>query len=138
MPSLRRYAKLRRRKPLARGSKPLRRTRLRPVSKRRAAEGRTYSAKRRAFLAAHQTCQALPIILMAGHQVYMKAWSSTAATDVHHKAGRRGDAYLDETTWLAVCRTCHDWIHAHPAEARKLGLIVERKSLPLLPNSPLL
>lgn len=26
--------------------------------------------------------------------------------------------------WL--CKTCHDWVHAHPFEARSLGLIVSR------------
>lgn len=25
---------------------------------------------------------------------------------------------------LAVCHRCHNWIHAHPGEARELGLIV--------------
>lgn len=44
------------------------------------------------------------------------------ATDVHHKAGRTGDNYLDESTWLAACRSCHMWIETHPKEAREMGL----------------
>jgi hypothetical protein len=42
------------------------------------------------------------------------------ATDIHHTyAGANRDAfYLVQSTWKAVCRNCHDWIHAHPEEAR--------------------
>jgi hypothetical protein len=43
--------------------------------------------------------------------------------DVHHKAGRTGTNYLDEETWLATCRRCHDWIHEHPNKAREKGLL---------------
>lgn len=45
---------------------------------------------------------------------------SHGATDVHHThAGANRDAfYLVQSTWKAVCRNCHDWIHANPAEAR--------------------
>lgn len=46
----------------------------------------------------------------------------------HH---RRGRAVKDQhqhcscnLVWL--CRTCHDWAHAHPFEARAVGLIVSR------------
>jgi hypothetical protein len=42
------------------------------------------------------------------------------ATDVHHTfAGSNREAfYLVQSTWLGVCRSCHDWIHNHPEEAR--------------------
>jgi hypothetical protein len=45
------------------------------------------------------------------------------ATDIHHTyAGANRDAfYLVQSTWLAVCRNCHDFIHANPAEARTMG-----------------
>jgi hypothetical protein len=45
------------------------------------------------------------------------------ATDIHHTyAGANRDAfYLVQSTWKAVCRNCHDWIHANPAEARTMG-----------------
>jgi hypothetical protein len=45
------------------------------------------------------------------------------ATDVHHKfsGSDRDTYYLVQSTWLAVCRNCHDWIHAHPAEARTMN-----------------
>lgn len=42
------------------------------------------------------------------------------ATDIHHKKGR-GKYYLVVNTWMAVCRTCHNWIETHPIEATDLG-----------------
>jgi hypothetical protein len=50
---------------------------------------------------------------------------SINATDVHHTyAGANRDAfYLVQSTWLAVCRNCHDWVHAHPKESRALGYL---------------
>lgn len=45
------------------------------------------------------------------------------ATDVHHTfAGSNREAfYLVQSTWKAVCRNCHDYIHAHPSEARTMN-----------------
>jgi hypothetical protein len=45
------------------------------------------------------------------------------ATDVHHTfAGSNREAfYLVQSTWLPVCRNCHDWIHNHPTEARTMN-----------------
>jgi len=47
---------------------------------------------------------------------------ANGATDVHHTyAGSNREAfYLVQSTWLAVCRNCHDWIHANPADARTM------------------
>ena len=47
---------------------------------------------------------------------------TNGATDVHHTyAGSNREAfYLVQSTWLSVCRNCHDWIHANPTEARTM------------------
>ena len=47
------------------------------------------------------------------------------ATDVHHthSGSDRAVYYLIQSTWLSVCRNCHNWIHEHPTEARELGLL---------------
>jgi hypothetical protein len=47
---------------------------------------------------------------------------SSSATDVHHTyAGSDRDVYyLIQSTWIPVCRNCHNWIHSHPKEARTL------------------
>lgn len=42
--------------------------------------------------------------------------------DVHHRRGRSGLLLFDIRHWLAVCRTCHDWIRDNPKKARELGL----------------
>jgi hypothetical protein len=45
---------------------------------------------------------------------------SHMATDVHHThAGANREVfYLVQSTWLAVCRNCHDYIHGNPQKAR--------------------
>lgn len=93
---------LKRKSPLKRGGP------LKKASKRYGKELRAYSVKRKAFLGLHLRCQ----------RCYT-GWSS----DVHHKAGR-GKHLNDESTWMAVCRSCHDWIHAHPKESRQLGYLL--------------
>jgi hypothetical protein len=47
------------------------------------------------------------------------------ATDVHHKRGR-GKWYLITSTWLAVCRHCHDWIGVNSEAALEMGLSESR------------
>lgn len=101
---------LKRSKPLRRRSGIARKTRLRAVSTRRKGLKAIYLIKRAGFLIAHPICQVSGTCRQPSH-------------DVHHVCGRLGTNYLDETTWLAVCRPCHDWIHAHPDVARGLGLL---------------
>jgi len=45
--------------------------------------------------------------------------------EVHHKwCGKdRAKYYLDTTTWMAVSRDGHNWIHDNPKEARELGYL---------------
>lgn len=46
-------------------------------------------------------------------------------TEVHHTySGKdRAKYYLDKSTWLAVSRDGHNWIHDNPAEAREKGYL---------------
>jgi hypothetical protein len=73
-----------------------------------------YSKKRLAFLALYNNCQA-KLVGCTGK-----------ATDVHHKAGRVSENYLNIQTWLAVCRQCHTWIETNPLEAKELGFSESR------------
>ena len=84
------------------------------VSKKRQVAMDEYSKRRLAFLSLHTNCQAKLVSCMG------------KATDVHHKAGRVGDNYLNMNTWLAVCRTCHSWIETNPQEAKELGFSESR------------
>jgi hypothetical protein len=72
-----------------------------------------YSKLRRIFLTDYPMCQAaLP---RCTHK----------STDVHHKKGR-GKYHNDVSTWLSVCRTCHNWIELNPIEAEELGFSIKR------------
>ena len=56
--------------------------------------------------------------------------------DWHH---RRSRSVVDEhqhcpCNGINLCRTCHDWIHQHPFEARQQGWIVSRHASP--PDEP--
>ena len=47
------------------------------------------------------------------------------ATDVHHtySGADRSVYYLIQSTWLPVCRACHNWVHEHPEQSRELGYL---------------
>ena len=85
-----------------------------PVSKKRQVEMDEYSKKRKLFLIANPNCQAKLI------------GCSGEATDVHHLySGKdREKYYLQISTWKAVCRSCHNFIHDHLSseEAIEMGL----------------
>lgn len=83
-------------------------------SKKRKRENKSYSVFRKQFLEEHPECEA-KLKMCRGE-----------ATDVHHRAGRVGDNFLDTDTWLAVCRPCHLYIESHPTAAKQLGLSESR------------
>ena len=43
------------------------------------------------------------------------------ANDPHHTGGRTGKRLADFSKIIALCRQCHDWVHANPREAMKAG-----------------
>jgi hypothetical protein len=46
------------------------------------------------------------------------------AVDIHEPLTRaRGGSILDPKNTMAVCRSCHTWIHDNPENATKLGLL---------------
>lgn len=83
---------------------------MRRVSKKRQAEQKEYSKRRLNFLAMLPSCEVC---------------AKSKSTDIHHKKGR-GKYYLDEDSWLAVCRPCHDRIHSNPIWARENNYIIDR------------
>lgn len=93
--------------------KPTKRSVVPQVSSKRKQKDAEYLKLRERFLTENPICQ----VSVAG--------CSNGATDVHHTyAGSNRDAfYLVQSTWLPVCRNCHDWIHAHPKEARVLNYL---------------
>ena len=72
-----------------------------------------YSKLRKQYLQDHPIC----------HAKIHKC--SLHATEVHHKQGR-GVYHLDTSTWLPVCRNCHNWIENNPTESYELGYSASR------------
>jgi hypothetical protein len=68
-----------------------------------------YSKLREAFFKKHPMCSAkLP-------------GCSGKSCDIHHSRGR-GIYFLDVSTWISVCRPCHDFLHLNPKIALDLNL----------------
>ena len=107
---------IQRTKPLQRSTKPIARSPLKRVSKKRAKENRMYLARATAFKLAHPKCEVwLPLNLT-------NPICEGFTQDIHHVFGR-GKYLLVESTWLPVCRACHRYIHDHPDQARTLNLL---------------
>jgi len=106
------------------------RKRIRKVSKRRERQNREYTVRRKAFLEAHPFCQVWlkrmgfteqEAFAYSGH---FNSLHCPRSEEVHHANKRTGDRLNDERYWVAASSAEHRWIHAHPSEARKLGLLL--------------
>ena len=89
-----------------------RRTPLRKISKKRVREMVEYRKKREIYLREHPICEVC---------------GTSAATEIHHVRGRHSGGFLDEKTFLAVCRYCHNKIHAYPKWAEELGYLSKKR-----------
>lgn len=93
---------------------------IRSASAKRAKELRQYAHDRLDFLARpeNKLCAVAKALKMDFEEI--------RATEIHHKNGRCGRLLLDQRFWIPVSSFGHNWLHAHIAEARKLGLICEQ------------
>ena len=94
-------------------AKPLNKKRINPKSKKMQILDLAYSKLRRKFMEEKPMCEAALHCCNGG------------STDVHHKKGR-GKYLLMVSTWLSVCRQCHNYIEEHPEEAIELGYSEKR------------
>lgn len=145
---------MKKRTPLKRSPKPLKRTRLKLVSDKRRKEMATYKALREDLLRERPMCDIW--LTLAGHDkasidnfqeiavialqqgmdvppFYAGAKASELKAmglptycprsfDCHHRL-KRGKHYIDKESFMAASRSCHQWVHDNPREARKLGLL---------------
>jgi hypothetical protein len=95
---------LKRKTPLKRGG------RLRPVSKKRAKQNKIYSETRKLYLEKYPFCDCC----------------GKKATQIHHKRGRFQDRLNDTEHFMAICHSCHEWIHRNPMEAYAKGYLLLR------------
>ena len=93
----------------------MKRTRLKPMSSKKKAQAEEYRILKRDYMKYHPDCEVEKC--------------SNKAEDIHHKEGR-GSKTNDTATWMAVCRRCHERIHAGanegygPSWAREKGYLV--------------
>jgi len=142
---MKRNAPLLRRTPLRRSNKPIARSPIRRVSKKRSGQLREYSKRRAIFLALHPVCEVWcaenwwewipappgcgPWYRRVGDEsgsavndnVLLNNHGAPRADQVHHKNKRRGEMLLDEAFWLAVCDEKHKRIENNLAWARERG-----------------
>lgn len=100
---------------VARKSKPTPAQRIPTRSSKKTKLDALYSVLREKFLKKHPMCQA---------HLY---GCTNFSTEVHHSRGR-GEYYLDESTFKALCRKCHDTIENSPNLAKELGFSQSRLS----------
>lgn len=81
------------------------------VSKKRQVEQLQYQVLRTEFLSKPEN-KICPI-------------TGRSTTEIHHKwSGKdRAKYFLDPTTWIAVSREGHNWIHDNPKKSRELGFL---------------
>ncbi len=83
-------------------------------SKSMARRMREYRVKADAYKREHRHCE--------------RAGCAKLTADIHHTRGRVGTLLMDTRFWVAVCRSCHDWIAANPEQARSEGLLCAKGS----------
>ena len=88
--------------------------RIPPRSLKRSKQEAEYSQKRKIYLDKHPMCEA-----------HIPNVCTGKATEVHHKySGKDRDSFfIDDTTWMAICRQCHTWIHNNSKKARDMDYL---------------
>ena len=69
--------------------------RIKPLSKKRAKENKTYNELRNVYLNENPLCECC----------------GNLATEIHHKAGRVGDLLTNTDYFMSICRPCHRMVH---------------------------
>jgi hypothetical protein len=80
---------------------------LRKVSVKRVEQNTEYSNLRLAYLKVYPVCEVLNCL--------------NPSTEIHHRAGRIGELLTDINHFMAVCRTCHQYIELNPLWAKLQG-----------------
>lgn len=111
---------------------PLKRCRVKRVSSKRAKQVKSYTALRKKILKERPYCEIwLKLAGLKKSDVDNEGCIFTGSSymfvplsvEIHHPAGRIGKKLIDEKNCMAVSREMHVWAHAHPSEARTLGLL---------------
>lgn len=119
---------LKRKTPMKRSQKPLKRTPLKRQSQSKSAKEKrkSYATAKKEYMHGR-----------AGKKHHCERCEGLIGIDrldLHHKAGRAGSSeneegvmernLINKATFMAVCRSCHDWIHRHPKESRENNWLI--------------
>lgn len=110
----------------------MKRTRLRPVSKKREIENRAYEKAKREWRKNHDgRCElrywgeyVLSYVDMIADGEDINRCRNKAGRNPHHRA-KRGRQLSNIDYFMGVCPKCHRWIHEHENKARELGYLVK-------------
>lgn len=109
---------IKRKTPLKRSQKPIARNkRPNPISEKQKIRNQQYNERRPIFLRNNPVCK-----------MAINSNCTRVATEVHHKEGRIGDNFLNESTWLPACDSCHKHATEHSAEAIENGISNRRNT----------
>lgn len=86
-----------------------------PRSQKRSLQESLYSLRRKVFLQNHPMCEA-----------HIQGICTGQSSECHHKKGRVGDDLLDETHWLALCHSCHEYVENNRVFAMEQGFSIKR------------
>lgn len=92
------------------------RKRIKPISPRQAERNKEYALMKKSWRAT--------VVSFDPRCAYSGCRNPVERTP-HHIRGRIGSLLCDTRYWVAVCREHHQWIHAHPNQARELGLLAQ-------------
>lgn len=84
---------------------------LRKLSGKRRKEVNLYLKARKKYLEDHMTCEIC---------------NELESTQIHHSAGRQKERLLKQEWWVAVCQSCHSFVHANPEASLKSGWLLHR------------
>lgn len=94
-------------RPLSKATKPIAK-----VAPKRKEENKEYEKAKKEYLAKNVGCEAQVATDCTG-----------LSNDIHHRRGRNAkDDRINPLHFVAVCRKCHLYLHAHPIQAKELGL----------------
>lgn len=121
--------------------KPKKQYKLKPMSEKRKRESYLYTKKRKTFLAKPENkfcpvCKAafkglIDLKEFNSPEEIVRSKGFIKASEVHHKAGRKGKLLNYFPFWLAVSRRGHNWIHANPEKAYELNFLIRSTTVKL-------
>ena len=100
----------------------MKRTPLRRVSAKRAEQDKIYFARLPSWKKENPKCAACIFVRDAIDDIPIFR-EPNKTRDCHHMMGR-GKYYLDESTWIPVCRRCHRYIEDNKNWAREKKFIL--------------